>query len=219
MIRSLGARALLVLPLVLVLLVPAELRSAQQSAEDVLAKVRKKYDSITDAEMKFSQDVKFPMAKVEQHVSGTLFTKKQNKYRVELEGQTIVTDGETVWSYSPGNNQVLIDKFKLDERALSPDRILVGAPEDFTATLVGHEKVGKIDAVVVKLIPRNDQSMLTSLKLWINEDDWMIRRAEVIDLNGRETTYTVHQARVNVGLPDNRFIFQIPEGADVVDMR
>jgi outer membrane lipoprotein-sorting protein len=64
-----------------------------QDSQDVLEQLRKKYDSITDAEVKFSSRMKFAVAKVEQRTNGTLEFKKDHKYRVELEDQTIVTDG------------------------------------------------------------------------------------------------------------------------------
>ena len=49
--------------------------------------------------------------------------------------------------------------------------------------------------------------------------EWMVRQAEIIDANGKQTTYTVQQVKVNIGLPDARFVFQPPGGTDVVDLR
>jgi outer membrane lipoprotein carrier protein len=192
---------------------------AEDTARDVLDRMKKKYDSIQDAQLRFSQRVKFEMAKIEQNVHGTLLVKKENKYRVELEGQTIVTNGETVWSYSQPNNQVLIDHFKMDDRSLSPERILTGAPEDFAATVVGREMMEKDGVIVLKLLPRDEQAFVRSMKLWVDDATWMIRRVELVDANGRETRYTVNDVRINVGIQDSRFTYQIPEGAEIVDLR
>src|SRR5512142_548916 len=76
---------------------------AEETAQDILNQVKKKYDTIRDAQISFTQAVKFPLAHVEQKASGTLVMKKENRYKVEMEGQTIVTDGTTVWSYSKAN--------------------------------------------------------------------------------------------------------------------
>lgn len=190
-----------------------------QDAQEVLDQLRKKYDSIRDAEVKFSSRMKFAIAKVEQHSNGTLEFKKEHKYRVVLEDQTIVTNGETVWSYSASSNQVLVDSFKLDERMMSPERILTAAPRDFSATIFGREKSGKRDLIVLKLVPKGDQSTLKSMKLWVDDDEWLIRKVEMIDLNGTETAYTVNDMRLNIGLEDARFSFQVPEGTTVVDLR
>jgi outer membrane lipoprotein carrier protein len=193
--------------------------SASQSADDVLEKVRKRYDAVTDAELRFAQKVRFSMTKVEQQVSGTLFIKKKNKYRVEMDDRVIVTDGETIWSYSAANNQVVIDKFKQDEQSLSPEKILVGTPDNFTATLVGEEKLGGFETTVLKLVPKDEQSFIYSLRLWVDEKEWMIRQVEVVDVSEKQTVYSVLQVRTNTGLQDSRFVYQIPKGAEVVDLR
>ena len=192
---------------------------SEDSAQDVLERMKKKYDSVYDAQFRFSQKVKLEMARIEQLVTGTLLLKKENKYRVELEEQTIVTNGETVWSYSQPNNQVLIDHFKMNDRTFSPERILAGAPEDFAATVVGRETLGKSSTIILKLVPRDDQAFIISMKIWVDDETWMIRRVELVDANGKETQYTVSDVKINVGLQDSHFTYQIPEGVEVVDLR
>jgi outer membrane lipoprotein carrier protein len=192
---------------------------AGDSAQDVLERVHARYEQMNDAEVRFTQKAKFALAKVEQEVSGTLQFKKTNKYRVEFEGQTVVTNGETVWSYSAQNNQVLIDRFKLDERSMSPERILTAAPEDYAATLVGREKTARGEAFVLKLVPRDAASVVKSMKLWIQESDWLIHKVEMLDQHGKETSYQVLSFKTNIGIPDARFVYQVPAGVEVVDLR
>jgi outer membrane lipoprotein carrier protein len=194
-------------------------RIAPQSAGDVIEQARQKYQTVQDAEIKFGQSVRFTLANIRQQASGTLFLKKTNKYRLETEGQTIVTDGVTVWSYSASTNQVLIDRFAPDDRSFTPERLLEGGPSDFTPSLLGTERGKKGTLYIIKLIPKDDHSFVTSLKLWIDDGDWLTRKAEVIDANGKETLYTVEDIRINIGLRDSKFNFDIPAGADVVDMR
>jgi outer membrane lipoprotein-sorting protein len=79
---------------------------ASENAQDVLENVRKKYDSMVDAQVKFSQTITFEVANVEQSASGVLLFKKSHKYRVEFDDLTIVTDGEIVWKYSIPQKQV-----------------------------------------------------------------------------------------------------------------
>ena len=45
--------------------------SAGDTAQDILKKVRDKYDSVTDAEIKFQQRVRMPVGKLEQTTAGT----------------------------------------------------------------------------------------------------------------------------------------------------
>lgn len=190
-----------------------------QDPQEMLENIKNKYDSINDAEFKFSQRTKFALSKKEQTIRGMLAIKKGNKYRVETGKTTIVTDGVTVWSYSTATKQVLIDHFKENERSLTPERILSAAPKDYTPSYVGSEKIGKVQSQILKLVPKSEDSMVGTMKLWVDESTWLIKKAEIVDDNGKETLYTVNEARINIGIPDSRFTFQIPNGVEVVDLR
>ncbi len=192
---------------------------AEITPEEVLNNVRKKYDSISDAEIVFTQRSRFAVAKIEQEISGKLWFKKDRKYRVEIGDQTVVTDGETVWSYSPATGQVLVDHFKLDERSITPERILTTAPSEYAPALVGREKMGKYEVVVLKLTPTKEHGMVQSMKAWVSEGDWMIRRIDIVDSSGKETSYIVHTFKVNADIPDSSFVFEAPDGAETVDLR
>ena len=205
-------RVMSFLPLVLTL-------ARAGTADDILEEVRDKYASIRDAKLTFTQHVSFSLATVSQTTQGTLLMKKPSHYRVELEARTIVTDGETVWSYSRPNNQVLIDHFRLDERSFSPEKLLTTAPSEYTATLLGQEKLEGATVQIVKLIPKNPTGLVASLKLWVDERTSLMRKVELLDVNGKETTYTVHSFEVNPVIADSVFQFTIPPGADVVDLR
>ena len=193
--------------------------NAQDEATEILNRVHQKYETVTDAEVKFTQKTKFSLGKVSQSVAGVLTMKKANHYRAELGDQIVVTDGTTVWSYSAATKQVIIDRFKLDERTVTPERILTGSPTGFTPTLVGRELLGKTPVVQIKLLPKDDQSLIAVMRLWVDEKEWMIHQAEIEDVNGKKTTYTIQQIRLNIGVPDARFTFQPPHGTEAVDLR
>ena len=206
--------------LVALLLTVPPRTAAQDNPQEVMESVRKKYDTIRDAELRFTQHTRFPRSTLEQRVKGTLYLKKERKYRIETDEQIVVTDGETVWSYSVANHQVLIDRFKPNDRSFSPERILGGGgTEEYAATVRGREKTGSIECIVLKLLPRGEGSLVSSLRLWVDPSDWLVRKAEITDMNGKVTTYTLSDFTLNPGLADSRFVFQIPEGAEVVDMR
>jgi len=190
-----------------------------QTADEVLENMREQYDGIRDLRLTFTQRTTVPRARIDQRSEGTLLLKKENKYRVELEQQTIVTDGITVWSYSAPTGQVLIDHFKAGAGMLTPERILTGATDDFSATVTGNEQVGDRETVVLRLTPRAEHASVQLLRLWVDNDDWLIRRAEVVDPGGTQTTYTVSEIRLNAGVDDARFVYLIPKGAEVVDLR
>lgn len=188
-----------------------------QSATEILDNVREAYDAIADARIQFTQTTTFGLSNIENSVHGTLFFKKKNKYRLELKEQTIVTDGSTVWRYSPVQQQVLIDHFRSDRHAITPEKILTGSPEGFTATRL--DPGGEGERVVVRLVPTDETASVRSIKLWVDPATWLIRKVELLDVNDARTTYIVREFALNPGLPDAQFAYQIPPGASVVDLR
>jgi outer membrane lipoprotein carrier protein len=192
------------------------------SPTEVLEKVQKRYTSIDDAAAKFTQTVSFKYAKIEQTFSGTVKMKKGNRYRVESQQQTLVTDGKTVWLYTPSTKQVLIDAYKNDPNSFSPERMLLGLPKNFQATLLNEDASAVGATYVLKLAPKaNTEStrLFKSLKVWVAEKDWSVRKLEYIDLNETRTVYTLSALQFDSGLPDEAFRFTVPANVDVVDLR
>jgi outer membrane lipoprotein carrier protein len=188
-------------------------------ASDIVEKMEKKYGSIHDASLTFTRHVVFGVTRSEQDFSGSLRMKKGNKYRIELEDQTIVTDGVSAWTYSRINNQVFIDAYREDSLSFSPDRILVNVPENYSATLLGEEKVGTRETSILKLVPKNERSNLKWMKLWVDRDDWLMRRIQLLDVADNQTTYEVGDITLNAGISDTTFQFHPPPGVEVIDVR
>jgi outer membrane lipoprotein-sorting protein len=80
-------------PLAALLVLLVRGAAASDDPQEVLDSVRKKYDGIRDAELRFTQRTRFPGSTLEQRVKGTLYLKKEHKYRIETDEQTVVTDG------------------------------------------------------------------------------------------------------------------------------
>jgi outer membrane lipoprotein-sorting protein len=79
--------------------------------------------------------------------------------------------------------------------------------------------MGKLDMVVLKLTPPDRKSAVKSMKIWVQEGDWLVRRVEMLDVHGKQTTYQVHSFKTNSGVADSLFTFQPPDGVEVVDLR
>ena len=190
---------------------------ASLTAMDVVANVQSTYSSLTDASAEFTQTVRFKYTKNEQRFAGTVQMKKGNRYRVASPQQTLVTDGKTVWVYSPVNKQVVIDAYKENAQTFSPEKFIFGLPKNYSAVFVG-DRTG--DVVVLKLAPRaGTNAFIKSLKVWIAEADWTAQRIEFVDGNETQTIYTVRNFRKNSGLADALFILEPPPGVEEVDLR
>ena len=186
------------------------------TAQEIIQNVQNVYKDITDAKASFSQTVKFSKSK-SQTSSGTLYIKKENKYRIETGTQTIVTDGTTSWSYSPKKKQVIIDNYKETGNTFSPNKYLFQYPENFYSDLEGTEQLSGKDVYVLKLKPR-ESGYVKSAKLWVDKTDWIIKKIYIVT-DESTTTYNVKNVQLNAGLGNSKFTFTPPEGVEVIDMR
>jgi outer membrane lipoprotein carrier protein len=185
----------------------------------VTENLQKRYEMIDDATAQFEQHVKYGYSNIEQTFQGTLLMKKPNRYRLESEHQTIVTDGVTVWSYSSANNQVIINKYIENSSSLSPEQFLLNLPAHYYTSLLGSEKSMTGTIVLLKLVPKDDRSFIKSVKLSIEEHGWLVRKIVILDVNDTETTYTIKDMKLNTDIKEKAFIFEKPEGAEIVDLR
>lgn len=192
---------------------------ADQPGEKIIEKLQKKYRSLKDAKVSFTQEVKFGATGAEQSFSGTFYMKKGNKYRIEMEDQTVVTDGESVWRYTGVNKQLLIDRYREDPRGFSPENILVNIPERYMSALLGKEKISEKDHLVLKLTPKDERSTTRWMKLWIDEKEVVVKKIQILDLSNNLMSYSIDTVSFNTGLPANLFQFDLPEGANVIDLR
>lgn len=193
--------------------------TADEDPSKIIKRMQKKYDEIHDVTIAFKQDVVFGVTKNEQTFSGIVRMKKSNRYRIELEDQTIVTDGASVWSYSKSNNQVLVDKYKENPKSLSPENLLVNVPDEYITTILGKEKVGKQDWLILKMVPNEKTANVKWLKVWVDDDDYLMHKVQILDISDNLTTYTVNEMKINTGLGDELFQFTAPPDAEVVDLR
>lgn len=188
------------------------------TAKEIIENVQARYASLNDVVITFTQTVRFKVSKAEQQSKGVLYFKKANKYRIESENRTVLTDGKTSWSYNAQTNQVVVDRYKQAAHSLSPEQLLVKYPQNYFSTLIGEEKVGSDDCYVLKLTPKEDNSFASAMKIWVS-GKWMIRKVEITDMNGALTTYLIEQLTIDKGVPDSKFDFKVPAGADVIDLR
>lgn len=197
----------------------SHMRAQQLSIQDITKNMQRRYEMIDNVVAKFTQQVKFGFSSLEQRFNGTLTMKKPKMYKVESEHQTLVTNGSTVWAYSPVNKQVVIDRYKENQNSISPDRFLLTLPSDYYSTLLGTESDSDKSLVTIKLVPKDDRSFVKSVKLWVVQGTWDVRKIMVVDVNETETTYVIDRLSLNATLNDTMFSFSPPPGTEIVDLR
>ena len=191
-----------------------------QSIDDIIEEIQERYEDLQNLSAEFVQSEHFKLTGSKNETRGKIYVKNGVKYRLETEDRTIVTDGESVWTYSIFNNQVLIDRAKKNDGSLLPRDLLFKYPREYYASLLDEVVYNDNDHYIVKLDPKEEtHGYVKTMKIWVNCDSYLISKIEYTDFNDNTSTFAIQKIDIEKILPDSFFNFQIPEGVEVVDLR
>jgi len=194
--------------------------SFAQDVEDIIEDVQEKYDEIEDISATFKRIESFKLTGTVSETIGKIYIKDGVKYRFESDDQSIATDGETVWTYNSLSKQFIIDRVRKNSGALLPRDMMFKYPKEYYSTLLKEDKISGKDVFVIKLDPKeNVHGFVKSMKIWVEDDEWLIHRIETTDLNDNKSTFEVSNILIDEGLKDSFFILKATEEMNVVDMR
>jgi chaperone LolA len=193
------------------------------SAADVnkiISKVQDKYDDMKYLTATFKQVETFKLTGSQTETVGKIYIADGDKYRFESEDQVIVTDGKDVWTYNSISKQLLIDEVRENSGALIPRDLLFKYPQKYYATLISESEENNKKLYLIRLDPKDQvYGYVKSLKIWVEDDEWLIHKIEATDVNGNKSLYEITNQDTRSKINDDMFTFKPAEGTEVVDMR
>lgn len=197
-------------------------QNQDQKSQQILKSVSAKYKSYKSLKALFTITMENGQDKKKDIQKGTLYL-KGNKYKLEIAGQDVISDGKTRWTFVKDANEVQIDNQKTDENAISPTNIFTIYEKGWKSTYMGEEKVkGKAVSDLVELIPADPKGKnVFKVKLTISKSDKMITAAKVFTKNGNTQTIALDKLLPDGASDETLFTFVSSKypGADVVDLR
>lgn len=188
------------------------------SAKDIVKQVQNKYKKTEDIQSNLEEVFLWKLTQNQDTVRGKIYLKKENYFRIETTTQVIVTDGRQVWTYSPINNQTVIDNFRPTEEKFLPQQFIFSFSKDYRAELGGEEEIEGKKCYVLLLQPLKEHLIVKQAKVWIDKE-WITRRVQYTDVNDNLTTYIFRNIQFNVKLKRELFKFESPSGTEIIDMR
>lgn len=185
---------------------------------EVLQKVQQKYTGISTATASFTQKMTLRFGRNEQLQSGSVKIKHGNRFLVNTPDQQLIANGTSVWIVSTANNQVLIDSFKENARVFTPEKFLLGLPDDFTVKEMKREN-GLLKLSLEPNPASANARHLRSMTAWIRPGNWTVVRIAYIDRNRAQFDISLTDIRFNEAVNDSEFEFEPPAGMQVVDLR
>lgn len=192
--------------------------SYAQDADEVFGRLKEKYQSIESLRAEFSQTMSSSYLDKPATSEGVLIASGE-QYRVEMQGQTLVTNGEVTWVYMPSQNQVLINNYEEDEQTFSISEFLFDYDEKYELSDVSTTSLNGQTHYVVRLDPKADDAFFTEATLSVRASDNVVTRLEVVDVNGTTMQFDLKNIQINPPLDENVFTFSPPADAEVIDLR
>ena len=200
-------------------------QGSAQSLDDVVRGLEGAYGRINDLKAEFSQNAFNKSLNQTIPATGVVFLKKGGKLRWEYTQPTpqeIVSDGKTLWVYTPTLSQVNVAP--APEALAGPaGSFLVGLGklhEHFGVRFLNPVSPRDGDGnVVLDLNPKKPLPTLARLILSIDPKSWEIRKAVVYDQFENTVTMRFTKMTLNSGLADSLFTFTSPKGVATVPLR
>ncbi len=207
----------------LVLLISQSLfaQTTDQKAQQVLMQVSAKYKSFKSIKALFTITIDNSKDKTQDVQKGTLYL-KGNKYKLEIAGQDVMSDGKTRWTYVKDANEVQIDNQKTDDNTISPTNIFTIYEKGWISKYVGEQKMKNGMADVIELVPTETKNKnVFKVKILISKGEKMITSAKVFTKNGFVQTIDVDKLMPDAATDEAIFTFNNSKypGSEIIDLR
>ena len=210
-----------IVPIILfvqVLFSPHVLSQSSLSKEYVVKEIQKKYSAVENISADFVQKTRFKFSSQEQIQSGSVIIGKDNKFKIIVPQQLIVSDGKTVWVYSEPANQVLINTFKQMNTIPSPERLLQGLSKDFEVSTMTVDS-GTVSLSLVPVHGMLHGATITEMTLTATQNDWTVHRVNFTETNGTSVSVEFSHIRFNNTFSSKEFELTPDPSTHIIDLR
>jgi len=185
-----------------------------RDALEVLNQMSDKYKKMNGFTSSFTYSMNNLSENITDSFEGTISVKDE-KYILYIEGQKIINDSKTVWTYLEDLNEVTISEFDPTEQEISLNNIFEIYKEGFT-----HKNIGeKDDLLNIEIYPDSDEKSYFKILFKINKSN-LLESFTVFDKSNTLFIYTINNfIEEDLDLSLFTFIEKNYPGIEVIDFR
>ena len=200
--------------LLISILVPTGLFAQDAKAKAILDELSKNTKSYSSMEAQFEYQMLNKADDIDEKQEGKLLSKGA-KYRLNIAGQVVLSDGKTVWTVLTDAEEVQVNDVPEEDDSgefISPSNILNLWEKGFKYKYDSETNLDGKAVDVINLYP---------IELYINKDRSGVLRIEIKGKDGTDYIYTIKNFKVNQTVTDQKFVFSAEEfpNFDVIDLR
>lgn len=191
--------------------------AAQNTAADLMKSAVDKMKSYTSIEATFDYSMINKEAGIHETQSGTGIM-KGNAYKLLFPGQELISDGTTMWTYMPDNEEVMVSDAPQDGSSFSPLMMLTTYDENYSMKFVNNNGT-KAKTKTIEMTKKDND--LEKVVVVIDETEQQVSKISVFDENGNEFVIDIKDMCFDKTYPDDYFIFNSKDypNVEVIDMR
>ncbi|MDE3183587.1 MAG: outer membrane lipoprotein carrier protein LolA [Bacteroidota bacterium] len=198
-----------------------QLGVSDPDAKVILDNVSAKFKTYKTVTADFTLSITNATGKVEGTKKGIVYM-KGSKYRVNISGQQIYSDGDNIWTYDKSANEVQLTKFDPSANTITPQKMFTNFyDKDFLYKLNGEKKEGNKMVQEIELTPVDKTKTFFKVLVNVDKATKNIISSKVFEKNGDRYIYTINLMKPNTNLPDSLFTFDAKKypNVEVVDLR
>ena len=197
------------------------LGKSDAAAKAILDNVSAKFKTYKTVQDDFTLSITDANGKVEGTKKGVVYM-NGSKYRVNISGQEIYSDGNNIWTYDKSANEVQITQFDPSTNSITPQKMFTNFyDKDFLYKLNGEVKKGNKTLEEIELTPVDKTKSFFKVLVDIDKSAKSIVSSEVFQKTGDRYLYTITSMKTNTSIPDGLFVFNSKDypKVEVIDLR
>jgi outer membrane lipoprotein carrier protein len=195
-----------------------------QDPGPILDRASAAYQTIRTLSAEFIQIVANPLLGAPDTTRGKLYQMRPSRFAMRFtqpRGDRIVADGRHLWLYTPSTTPGQVIRSGIPSTGTTGPNLIAQFVEQprgrYRARyLRGDSLAGRVTDVVA-LVPRATDLPYSEAVVWIDRNDGLVRRIEIVETSGQRRTLVLNKLAVNRGVPAREFTFSPPAGLRVVD--
>ena len=191
-------------------------------AQDQLAKdVLDRLSSTTKSYKNMTVDFDFIFENKNQNINEKqkgILVLQEEMFRLEMEEQIIINDGESQWIYLTDMNEVQIMEHDPEDQLMSPNKLFTIYEEGYKYAYVGAETEKGKRLQIIDLFPKESGAFM-KVTLAVDAAKNQLQKITILDKNGGTYSYLVTNFKSNTTVDPFAFNATNYPGIEVIDLR
>ena len=202
---------------ILLIALSSTLFAQDQVAKDVLDKLSTTTKSYKNMTIGFDFIFENTSQNIKETQKGILILEADN-FRLEMDAQTVINDGESQWVYLADMNEVQIMEHDPEDDMMSPNKLFTIYEKGYKYTYVGAKAEKGKRLQIIDLFPE-ESSAFMKVTLAVNAAKNQLHKITIHDKNGGTYTYLITGFSSNTSIKPFTFNTADFPAVEVIDLR